>query len=374
VLVESAGLLTRSFAGYLAWDPGFEREGLVAVSVFVPPEKYRTSADLVPLYRAIEVRASAVPGVSSASTASAGPLVGGGDGATRIVPEGWSDTGSIPSAEWFDIGPGYFGTLGLPLRSGREFLEADARGSRPVVVVNETLARMAWAGEDAVGRLLTIPDRGEQAYEVVGVVADVPALVPGGSPTPEIYWPNRQQARWGTFLLTRTSGDAAAVGADVARALATVDPDLSVGTPWTLTSLERRALVRPRFQASVLVALALVALILAIGGVYAVVAFSVQRRAREVGIRIALGAARVDIVGMVVRTSLVPAFAGIILGVGGAVAVGSLLRGVVHGVSPTDPVSLGLAALVLAFAAVLAAAAPAAKASRVDPLEWITSK
>jgi putative ABC transport system permease protein len=371
VLVVAAGLLTRSFAGYLAWEPGFDREGLVAISLFVPPEKYETATDLVPLYRAAEEAVGAVGRVSAVATASAGPLFGGGDGAVPVQPDGWNEDSALPSAQWFDVGPRYFETLGLSLREGREILESDARGSRPVVVVNEALARAAWGEADPLGRTLTLPDRGGQALEVVGVVADVPSLVPGRAPEPQMYWSNRQQGRWGTYVLVRASGDATTVGADVVRALAALDPDLSLGTPWPLTALEARALIRPRFQASVLLAFALIALVLAVGGVYAVVAFSVERRAREVGIRLALGAAGSDVVAMIVRTSLVPALGGIAIGLGGAALVGSLLRSSLYGVSPLDPISLGAAALLLVIASALAAAAPALRAARVDPLAAI---
>ncbi|MDA0329851.1 MAG: ABC transporter permease [Gemmatimonadetes bacterium] len=367
VLLAFATLLTRNFVGYLEWDPGFDRSRLVTVSAFVPPEKYATRAELVPLMRAAEAKLLTIPGVVAVSSASAGPMFGGGDGATQFAPEGWPGTDELPSAEWFDIGPGYFQALGVEIRQGREFVESDEMGSAAVVVVNEALAGLAGPEGDAVGRSLRIPAR-ELSLEIVGVVADVPSIVPGQPPALEMYWPNRQMGRWGTHFVLRTQSDPGSVAASVAPALLTVDPDLAAGTPRTLASLEERALVGPRFQATVLLTFALAALLLAAGGVYAVVSYAVTRRAREMGIRVALGAASLDVIALIVRSSLGPVLVGVGLGLVLALSTGALLEEVLHGVSSADPLSLGGAALLLLLVAAVAALLPAFRATRVDPL------
>ncbi len=374
VLLAGAGLLSRSFARYLSWDPGFERSGLMAMSAFANSGKYESRAQLFAMWRQAEERVAAVPGVTSVATASAGPLFGGGDGASPYVVDGADPNGQLPSVWWYDVGPRYFATLGLPILEGREITEADGLGVEPVAVVNQTMARNAWPGESAVGKSVTLPELTTRpTFRVVGVVADVQPLTPGDAPLPEIYWSNRQLGRGATFFLVRTTGEPTALAQSVEDAMLEVDPDLSLGTARPLVATEERMLVRPRFEALVILVFALAALALSAVGVYAVVSYSVARRVREMGIRMALGAAAGDVVSMVVRSSMGVALIGIALGLLGAVAAGRVARGMIHGVSPTDPLSLGGAALVLAAAAAFAAWLPARRVTRADPLRAIRS-
>ncbi len=370
VLLASAGLLTRSFAAYLAWDPGFDRGSLLAVSAFANTSRYDSRAALFSMWRQAEQQVAAVPGVVSVATASAGPLFGGGDGATPYAPEGREEAGELPSVRWYDVGPGYFRTLGVPVVEGREITDADGLDVAPVAVVNQAMARAAWPDASAVGRRVRLPDL-EMEFDVVGVVADVQPLTPGAVAPAEIYWSNRQMGRPATFFLVRADGDAAALSRAVTDALLSVDPDLSLGTPRPLASQEARSLVRPRFQALVILAFALAALVLSAVGVYAVVSYGVARRVREMGIRMALGASSPEVLSLVLRSNLAVTLVGVGLGALGALLAGRLLRGVIHGVGPADPVSLGgavLALLALAFGATLV---PALRATRADPLRAI---
>ncbi|MHB1192813.1 MAG: ABC transporter permease [Longimicrobiales bacterium] len=370
VLLASAGLLARSFAAYLSWDPGFDRGSLLAVSAFANTSKYDSRATLFSMWRQAEQQVAAVPGVVSVATASAGPLFGGGDGATPYVPEDREEAGELPSVRWYDVGPGYFRTLGVPVVEGREITEADGLDVAPVAVVNQAMARSAWPDESAVGKRVRLPEL-EMELDVVGVVADVQPLTPGASAPAEIYWSNRQVGRPATWFLVRADGNAAALSRAVTDALLSVDPDLSLGAPRTLASQEARSLVRPRFQALVILAFALAALVLSGVGVYAVVSYGVARRVREMGIRMALGASSAEVLGLILRSNLAVTLAGVGVGVLGAVAAGRLLRGVVHGVSPTDPLSLGGALLALLAVAFGATLVPALRATRADPLRAI---
>jgi putative ABC transport system permease protein len=367
VLLASAGVLTRSFARYLAWDPGFERGSLLAVSAFADVSGYDSRAQLFAMWREAVGHIASVPGVLSASTASAGPLFGGGDGASPFLAEGADETGALPSAEWFDVGPGYFSTLGVPVIAGREFSEGDGLDAPRVAVVNEAFVRSAWPDGRAVGRTVRLPDEG-LTLEVVGVVADVVPLTPGEVAPAQIWWPDRQLGRPATFFLVRTAGDPAGVAGAVVAAALRADPNLSLGTPRPLVTQERRALVRPRFEMIVLSAFALAALALSAVGVYAIVAYGVARRVREIGVRMALGARRNDVVGLVLRSSLLVSMAGIAVGLAASLFTGRVLAGVAHGVRPVDPVSLGAAAIVLLAVAIAAALLPARRATRVDPL------
>lgn len=371
VLLAGAGVLARSFSEYLSWDPGFERANLIALSAFANTGKYESREQLFSMWRRAEERVSAVPGVVSVATASAGPLFGGGDGALPYVVEGADEAAQeLPSVWWFDVGPGYFRTLGLPMLEGREITEMDGLGVEPAAVVNQTMARDAWPNESALGRSVHIPEL-ERSFRIVGVVADAKPLTPGQAPVPQIYWSNRQLGRPATFFLVRTSGEPGALAASAEEALLSVDPDLSLGTPAPLVAAEERRLVRPRFQALVILVFALAALALSAVGVYAVVSYSVARRVREMGIRMALGAGSGDVLRLVLRSSMSVALVGVSVGVLASLGVGRLTRGLVHGVSPTDPLSLGVAALVLTAAAALAAYVPARRATRADPVQAI---
>jgi putative ABC transport system permease protein len=370
VLLATAGLLGRSFSQYLSWSPGFDRTPLLAVSAFANTAKYGTHSAMLAMLARAEERVAAVPGVVNVATASAGPLFGGGDGATPFTVQGWEDTRVLPTARWYDVGPSYFRTLGVERIDGREFTEADLAGGREVAIVNETLARTAWPDQTATGRTLRLPEL-DLTFEIIGVVADVAPLTPGEMPAAEVYWSNRQHGRPATFFLVRGEGDPALLAGPVTDALVEVDPDLSLGTPRTLVSEEKLALVGPRFQALVLLVFAAAALALSAVGVYAVVSYTVARRTRELGIRVALGAASSSVVILVLRSSLAMAAIGVALGLLASLWVGRLIGGMLHGVRPTDPISLGTAALLLIAATSFAALVPALRATRASPLDAI---
>ncbi|MCG6954963.1 MAG: ABC transporter permease [Gemmatimonadetes bacterium] len=374
VLLTSAGVLTRSFDRYVSWDPGFDRSGLLAVSAFANTGKYQSREQLFSMWRQAEARVAAVPGVTSVATASAGPLFGGGDGATPYVVEGTDETAALPSVWWFDVGPGFFHTLGVPVLEGREITEADGLGVEPVAVVNQTMARNAWPGHSAVGKTVRLPDLRGLTFRIVGVVGNVRPLTPGEAPHPEVYWSNRQNGRPATFFLVRAGGDPAALAKPVQDALLAVDPDLSLGTPRPLASTEARMLVLPRFQMLVILVFALAALALAAVGVYAVVSYAVARRVREMGIRMAIGAGASDVVALMFRSSMLLAVIGVAVGLVATLGTARIVDSVAHGVSPTDPLSLAGAALLLLGAAALAAYVPARRATRADPLRALRSE
>ncbi|MDH3271685.1 MAG: ABC transporter permease [Gemmatimonadota bacterium] len=367
MLVAGAAMLTRSFIEYARWDPGFDPERRLAVSAFFDPGKYASRSEFVPVIRRGEEMIAALPGVVSVATASAGPLFGGGDGASPFLVEGADPSGPAPSARWFDIGPDFFATLGVPLVRGREFTESDTQESPRVAIVNEAFARIAWPAEDPLGRRVRLPEIGGLELEVIGVAADVAPMEPGEVTYPEIYWSNRQLGRLATFYLVRAEGDLTSLSSEVQAALERTDPDVSLGTPWTLSAEMGRALVRPRFQAIMLVSFALVALVLASVGVYSVVSYAVANRTREVGVRMALGASGNEILSLVVRSTAAVAGLGLVLGLAGAALVGRLVQGLTPGVSAIDPISLSGAAAVLTVATGAAVLVPARRAARLDP-------
>ena len=281
------------------------------------------------------------------------------------------DVDALPTVRWFDVSPGYHRTLGVPLLQGRWLAETDGRGDAPVALVNETTARTLWPQQDPLGRTVVAPagQLGPEAaaFTVIGVVRDVPPLTPGQAAEPEIYWSNRQRSRYFPYWIARVEGDAAAAAPAVREALVRSEPALDVGAFRTYDEYVRRQLVRPRFNLLLIGAFAATAILLAAVGLYAVLAFLVTQRLREMGIRLALGSSRSGIVASVLREGGALVALGVALGLAGTVAASGALARVVFGVEPTDPATLAATAVLLALLALAASLAPALRASRADP-------
>jgi putative ABC transport system permease protein len=239
-------------------------------------------------------------------------------------------------------------------------------GTPGVVLVNQAMARRYWPGEDPVGQRVIMYDR---TMTVVGVVADVPPLSPDRPVTPEIYWPNQQAPRWATYVIIRTAADPSTVANAARRRLQELDADLSVPEFQTFEARFGRALVYPRFVTLLMTVFAAIALALAAVGVYGVVAYGVARRTREIGIQVAMGASRSDILRAVVWQGMLLTLAGAAAGVAGALAITPVLRSLLAGVEPGDPLTLLGVAAVLCLVALVASYLPARRASGISPLE-----
>ena len=369
VLMAGAGLLLKSFAGLLDWEPGFETEHVLTFQVFPPQDSYENDAEFLALYREMERRLTALPGVRFAGTTPAGPLFGGGDGAAPFLIEARpdQDPANTPSVLWYDVGPGYFETLGLPLLDGRALAEEDGPGAPLVAVINQAMARRFWPESSPVGATVTLPDL-EATVRVVGVVGDVKPFLPGASPEPELYFSNRQKTRGAAYFALRTEIDPAQLTGPVTDIVQGIDPDMVPIRLEPLTELIDAQLVRPRFNMLLVGLFALVSLVLGAVGIYGLIAYTVEVRRHEIGIRMALGAERERVLGWVLREGMVLVSIGIGLGVVAALGFTRLLSGMLYGVSPGDPLALAGTALVLAAVGLAACAAPAVRASRLDPL------
>jgi putative ABC transport system permease protein len=369
VLVTGAVLLLRSFAGLLDWAPGYETGHVLTFQVYPSNGKYPQAEQVLELYRRAERELAALPGVKTASSASAGPLFGGGDGQAKFLIEGRAGQTpeTAPAAAWYDVGPGYFGTLGIGLLRGRGFTEADAEGTPMVVLVNETMARRHWPDANPVGSELKLPEM-KASVQVVGVVQDVEPFLRGQRPEPELYFTNRQYTRWATHFVLRTAVDPATLIRPAAEALRRLDPDLTPSHPATLQESIGQQLVRPRFNLMLVGLFALVSLALGVVGVYGVLLQTVELRTREIGIRMALGASPRQVLRGTLRAAAWMVLAGTAAGAAGALAFNRLLESLLHGVSPADPASFATAAAVLGLSALAAALRPALRASRVDPM------
>lgn len=371
VLVVGAGLLLRSLGELQAVDRGVDPEGLLVFEYSLP----RTSAwaeDPVAFHQAYLERLRALPGVASASLGCAAPL-GGHCMITMVRRAGATvyPEGTRPDVGVDFVDHGLFETLGVPLLRGRGFGPQDRRGSPPVVVLNETAARELFPDGEALGRRIamgvSLTPEGSEGAEVVGIVGDVLYDTPEKGVMPEAYLSMHQQEGGSTVFL-RAEGEPMAALAPARALLVRLDPDVPLYGARTLADLEARATADTRVLGGLLAVFAGLALLLAATGVWAVVAHTVARRTRELGLRVALGALPGDVVALVVRQGAGPAVAGVLAGAAAAWLGGRALRGLLYQVSPADPVTLAGAALFLLAVSALAAWLPARRATRVDPM------
>ncbi len=373
VLAVGSGLLTRSFAALLHWEPGFDQRGLLTFWTYASSGKYPDRSRVTALFAQIESELRALPSVSSVGMTSAGPLFGGGDGAAEFIAEGDDPSAAPVVANWYDMSPGYFRTLGLALRRGRLFEDADREGAPPVAIVNEALARRYFGTGDPVGTRLRRKN-GADTVEIVGVVADIPPFTPGARAEPEIYWPYGQSPRWASYLVLRTGADPAGLARLVESRLKAIDPDMGAAQTATMDDLVDAQLKRPRFHMLLIGLFAVMALALSTVGVYGVIAASVAGRTHELGVRVALGASGGRVIGMVMREGMALAAGGLAVGAAIALGVSRFARTLLYGVRPTDPATFVAIALLLAAASAAACYVPARRAARVDPMEALRAE
>ena len=364
-LLVTAALLATSFVRVMTIDRGFDVERILALDMSLPGLKYTKGTDRSAFYQRLLDRAAGLPGVQAVSLTSALPL----QGETWIDLVGAEkDTRSLmerPSANVRFVAPGYFQTLRVSLKEGRDFGEQDR--SRKVVVLSAGLAQKIWPGQDPLGRKAEA-DNGE-ILEVVGVTPDIRSTSLDHEPVNmlyEPYWQNPQ--RFGS-LLVRTAADPRGMAAALRRAVWDVDGDVPIPEVRTLEEVMSRSVADRRFQVLLIVVFAVAALALAAFGTYGVVAYSVARRRAELGIRMALGAGRGDVLRMVLGQGMMPVLIGLAAGGLGALAAGRYLASLLFEVSPRDPVAFAAAAGVLLIVAAAACLAPAYRATRVSPVE-----
>lgn len=379
VLLAGAGLLLRSFEQLRATDPGFRPEHVLAVSLSLPNTTYSRAADIRSFYARLQDAAAVLPGVKSAGESNALPLHMAREVTFSVENAAASPAGVAPTASAEYISGEYFQTLGVMLRSGRFFSAGDGAESTPVAIVNETLARQFFP-EGAVGRRIKFGIRGNFPWlTIVGVVADIrqgplnteasagiyEPLAQVGDPTVADPLAGGVRAR---HLLVRAAGDPAQMAPAVRAAVRRLDPDLAIGKVETLADVLRESSAAPRFDAVLVVCFAGVALLLAGLGTAGVLSYTTAQRTREIGIRVALGAGRGEILRMVVGSGLRLAGIGIAAGLVGAMATTRVIGKLLYRVGPRDPWTFGGAVAVLVAAALGAAFVAGRRAVRVDPI------
>jgi predicted permease len=369
VLLAGAGLLVRSFVNLQRVEPGFDPSDVLTMRLTLPFEKYRGAA-INDTFQQILDRLDETPGVVSASAASQYPPQSRFTLPFRVV--GFAAPGdTTPTALATAASAKHFATLGVPLVRGRVFTEADRANAPLVAVVNEAFAAQYLPGVAALGLQITVgpADRPSPPLEIVGVVANTQNRDLRNPPVPEIFVPLPQQTiNNQLFLLVRTAGNAPAMLPAVRQAVAAVDPDQPVYAIRTLEEAIAADTFRSRFSMTLFAVFAAVALGLAALGIYGVMSYAVSARTKEIGVRLAVGAARRDVVWLVLAQVLRMTAVGVAIGLGGVLAASRLMQRTLFGVQATDPMTIAIVAVVLGTVALVAGFLPAWRASRVNPV------
>jgi predicted permease len=268
------------------------------------------------------------------------------------------------------VSEGYVTTMGMRVRAGRDFSPHDGPSSEPVILVNETMAKTLWPGENALGKLMST----DVERRVIGVIADVRHLALEEGAGLEMYLPLRQTTDWASMtLVLRSTLPPTAVGPSVRRALESIVPNLATNDVRTMSQVVDKAVSPRRFVTMLLGAFAAFALILALLGIYGVISYTVSHRTQEIGVRIALGASTRHVQGRIIRETLALAALGMLFGTAGAWVLGRSLDSFLFGITPTDPLTFGGMLVILATVAVLSGYVPARRASRIDPIVALRS-
>ena len=373
VLLVGAGLLLRSARALQRAEPGFRTDHLLTAEFRLPPAKYPEPRMIAAFFRQTLDRLRAVPGIESAALVRAVPFSGNG-GATTYQVEGRPEApkGREPMAQLNIASPGYFRTMGIPQRKGRDFDEHDTADVPAVAIVNETMARQAWPDADPLGRRLRLREAGW--VTVVGVVGDIRHAGLSDPPQPQVYTTHEQDARIFACVVARTAGDPMAMAAPMRAAVWSVDKDQPVWKVRSMEELVTGSRATARAMSLLVGVFAAVAVALSAGGIYGVMSYAVSQRTREIGIRMALGAASGRVMGLVVGRALGLTGVAIALGAAGAAALARLLQSLLYGVGPADPPTFLAAAAALAAVGTLAAYLPARRAARLDPVRALTEE
>ena len=371
MLLIGASLLLRSFARLRGTDPGFETGNVLTFSLMLQGERYFTMPWRT-AYNELRDRLAAMPGARSVAFASALPLGGAGFYDERVVlREG--EPGESVNAVWSVLTPGYFRTLGIPLLEGRDFTTTDDRNATPVAVVNREFVRQLFDGESALGRRVRARDD-EQYLEIVGVVDDVRFFGAGDPIRPLLYVPHTQDAMGAMVAVMRTDVSPHTLADEARRVVRAFDDKLGVGSVRTMEDVFSESVAASRFGAQLLGTFAALAFALALIGIYGVLSYDVTQRTRELGIRMALGARRSTVLGLVLRDAGLVVAIGVGLGVAGAWALTRYVRSLLYEVNATDPLTfIGVAATVAAVA-LAASLVPGRRAAAVDPMRALRAE
>jgi putative ABC transport system permease protein len=381
VLLTGAGLMIATFSRLLHTDPGFNPHPVLSMQFWMTGSRYNSTAQVANFNKALVTRLNAIPGVEVAAIVSAGlPLERGGNNGIKLI--GSSDT-EWHSVDYREITPGYFRAMGISLRDGRSFTDADTEASNRVTIINETFARQFFPEKSPLGEHIALG--GKDSAEIVGVVRDVKSYL--DQPTPATTFVPAAQASFGTSQLfegwfprtvvvrVSTAGSATGRALDpltvtraVRDAFTEIDPLIPTGSTRSMEQVLARSLALRNFMRQLLSAFALLALLLAAIGIYGVISYAVSQRTREIGVRMALGATPREMLGLILRESLQLIFFGVAIGVSAALGLSRMLTSMLYGVNSADPLIFLSVTTLLVVIALAACLIPARRAMRIDPM------
>src|SRR5579864_1309884 len=371
VLLVSAGLLLRSFTKLTSVNPGYVAKHVLKADVSLPRFQYSTPQQWSTFSDQLMARIKAEPGLQNSALVVPAPMISAGVNLPfNIVGSPAQSAGASRTADYVSVTPDYFRVLGIPLLSGRTFDEHDAMAAPRVTVISEAMARVFFPNENPIGKHLTFafPPESGIDREIVGIVGNVRDVALGKNPGPMMYVPFSQAPFWGGAVVVNSTLGSAEVAAAIRRDVREMDKDLPVTDVEELSALVDASTAQPKFRTTLLGLFAVIALTLAVTGIFGVISYSVSCRTREIGIRVALGASRSAILQMVLHETLVLAFVGLAIGIPCALAASRLVGNFLYGVTPSDPATLTAVALTLTAVAALAGYVPARRAMRVDPM------
>jgi predicted permease len=371
VLLVSAALLIKSFVRLLEVKPGFNPANVLTMDVQLPdlpPSRYAKPDERAVFFGQLMDRLKAVPGVEGAGAVVTLPLTGAFESTDVIIPGQESlSAGQRPEADYTTVTTDYFRTLQIPLLKGRQFTSQDSKDAPGVIIINDILARRCWPNEDPIGKRLTVGFE-KDPRQIIGVVGSIKQTTLDADVRPAMYMPYLQSPNNGVTVVVRTTGDPLALAAAVREQVRSLDKDVPVTHVRTMAEVFGTSVAQPRFSMLVVGLFAALALVLSAVGIYGVMAYSVSRRAHEIGVRMALGARASQVLKLVLKEGMTLALLGIGIGLFGAFALTRLMATLLFGVSTKDPFTFVSVATLLAVVAFVACYIPARRATKVDPL------
>jgi putative ABC transport system permease protein len=372
MLSVGAGLMVRSFVALQRVSPGFEPSHLLTFRLPLPPTQYANAAAQRGFFTRLLERLEMLPGVQAAGlTISLPPFLLAMTDNFMVEGQVLAPNQTVPLGPLLFVNETYFSTLGAPLLKGRFFTERDDDKAPDAAIINETLAKQYFPGADPVGRRLKIggPERPNNTWNtIVGVVGDINYSGLDAPPEPVVYYPFRQNTTNNQYVVIRTAMNPQSLELAVRAVVADLDKDLPIVNLRTMDELMTEAVAPPRFRTILVSMFAVVGLLLAAIGIYGVMAYAVTERTHELGVRIALGADRGDVLRIVLGEAAWLAACGVGLGVVGALGATQLIQTLLFGVTPTDALTFAAIAVLLTATALVASYIPARRATRVDPM------
>jgi putative ABC transport system permease protein len=368
VLLIGAGLMVKSFLRLQQENPGFNPDRVLAVNLSLPRSTYPEDRQQAAFFQEALDHLRSLPGVTSAAATTGLPLtldINGSDFRIEGRPE--PEAGKEMIINTRAVSPDYFKTLGINLTKGRDFSNRDTSDAPATAIINADLARLYFPGEDPLGKRITFDD-GESWMSIVGVIGDVKQLGLDSNAKPEVYFPYLQAASPEMSVVVRTTADPLNLTAAVKSEIQKIDKDLPVGDSETMQQLLAMSISGRRFNMLLLTVFAVVALALAVVGIYGVMSYAVTQRTQEIGVRMALGARAIDVLKLVLKNGMSLALIGVAIGLAGAFALTRLLASLLFQVTPTDKATFAGVAVSLIVVALLACYIPARRATKVDPL------